>query len=50
MYIPQGMRRTEVWMRPAKQVIVMLQEIARQQRLHEEQTERGEKIEWAVTG
>ncbi|MCL6756652.1 MAG: hypothetical protein M3A24_05875 [Candidatus Rhabdochlamydia oedothoracis] len=50
MYIPQGMRRTEVWVRPAKQVIVMLQEIAKQQRLHEEQTERGEEIKWAVTG
>lgn len=50
MYIPQGMRRTEVWMRSSKQVILMLQEIARQQRLHEEQTERGEEIKWAVTG
>lgn len=50
MYITQGMRRTDIWMRPSKQVIVMLQEIARQQRLHEGQLERGEKIEWAATG
>ncbi|MDR2539607.1 MAG: hypothetical protein LBC45_03250 [Chlamydiales bacterium] len=50
MYSSQGMRRTEIWMKPSKQVIVMLQEIARQQHLHEQQMEKREKIKWAITG
>ena len=50
IFISQGMRRTKIWMKPSKQVMVMLQEITRQRQLHEEKLERGEKINWAFTG